>query len=289
MCEGWRGTWRSWSSCWPCWRVRPPARRPAVPGNPRRRGRGRGAGRVAGGGAGDRGGRPARVESATTIGSAISLSAEGVLGWADGVTGTLTLTCTGGTMAGTLRLLGSTTMQARYLPDAYYARMGDAFAAQTGGRHWVRYAYDDLDSLTGGSGAQLGDQMRNSTPDRSLRLLLASGDVRRVGTERVRGERTTHYSGTVEAGDTAVTGQTVDVWIDERDLLVKKVEKGRTASGELVQTAYYGDYGAEADAERPPGLGHAGLRGPRGGRGGRRRLSTVRQRGNARPRPLALG
>ncbi|CAM5469413.1 Lipoprotein OS=Streptomyces glaucescens OX=1907 GN=SGLAU_20015 PE=4 SV=1 [Streptomyces glaucescens] len=194
----------------------------------------------------------ARVESATTIGSAISLSAEGVLGWADGVTGTLTLTCTGGTMAGTLRLLGSTTMQARYLPDAYYARMGDAFAAQTGGRHWVRYAYDDLDSLTGGSGAQLGDQMRNSTPDRSLRLLLASGDVRRVGTERVRGERTTHYSGTVEAGDTAVTGQTVDVWIDERDLLVKKVEKGRTASGELVQTAYYGDYGAEADAERPP-------------------------------------
>jgi hypothetical protein len=194
----------------------------------------------------------ARVESATTIGSAISLSAEGVLGWADGVTGTLTLTCTGGTMAGTLRRLGSTTMQARYLPDAYYARMGDAFAAQTGGRHWVRYAYDDLDSLTGGSGAQLGDQMRNSTPDRSLRLLLASGDVRRVGTERVRGERTTHYSGTVEAGDTAVTGQTVDVWIDERDLLVKKVEKGRTASGELVQTAYYGDYGAEADAERPP-------------------------------------
>ncbi|WP_086734021.1 hypothetical protein [Streptomyces glaucescens] len=194
----------------------------------------------------------ARVESATTIGSAISLSAEGLLGWADGVTGTLTLTCTGGTMAGTLRRLGSTTMQARYLPDAYYARMGDAFAVQKGGRHWVRYAYDDLDSLTGGSGAQLGDQMRNSTPDRSLRLLLASGDVRRVGTERVRGERTTHYSGTVEAGDTAVTGQTVDVWIDERDLLVKKVEKGRTASGELVQTAYYGDYGAEADAERPP-------------------------------------
>ncbi|MFD5711781.1 hypothetical protein ACFWHW_15540 [Streptomyces pharetrae] len=194
----------------------------------------------------------ARVESATTIGSTISLSAEGVLGWADGVTGTLTLTCTGGTMAGTLRRLGSTTMQARYLPDAYYARMGDAFAAQTGGRHWVRYAYDDLDSLAGGSGAQLGDQMRNSTPDRSLRLLLASGDVRRVGTERVRGERTTHYSGTVEAGDTAVTGQTVDVWIDERDLLVKKVEKGRTASGELIQTAYYGDYGAEAGAERPP-------------------------------------
>ncbi|AIR99956.1 hypothetical protein [Streptomyces glaucescens] len=196
--------------------------------------------------------RSARVESATTIGSVISLSAEGVLGWAGDVTGTLTLTCTGGTMADALRRLGSTTMQARYLPDAYYARMGDAFAARTGGRHWVRYAYDDLDSLAGGSGAQLGDQMRDSTPDRSLKLLLASGDVRRVGAERVRGRRTTHYSGTVEAGDSGVTGQTVDVWIDGRDLLVKKVERGRTASGELIQTAYYADYGAEVDARRPP-------------------------------------
>ncbi|HZF87387.1 hypothetical protein [Streptomyces sp.] len=194
----------------------------------------------------------ARVESATTIGSAISLSAQGVLGWADGVTGTLTLTCTGGTLADTLRRLGSTTMQARYLPDAYYARMGDAFAAQAGGRHWVRYAYDDLDSLAGGSGAPFGDHMRDSTPDRSLRLLLASEDVRRVGSERVRGERTTRYSGTVDAGGTGVTEQTVDVWIDERGLLVKKVEKGRTASGELIQTAYYGDYGAEVSAERPP-------------------------------------
>ncbi|MGW0190330.1 hypothetical protein ACWDV7_31950 [Streptomyces sp. NPDC003362] len=196
--------------------------------------------------------RSARVESTTRIGSTISLTADGVLGWKDGVTGTLTITYTGGALADTMRRLGSESMEARYLPDAYYARMGDEFAAQADGRHWLRYGYEDLKDIAGGSGAQLGDQMRDSTPDRSLRLLLSSSDVREVGEERVRGRRTTHYSGTVEAADDGVSEQTVDVWIDDRDLLVKKVEKARTADGELTQTAFYDDYGAEVRAHRPP-------------------------------------
>lgn len=194
----------------------------------------------------------ARVRSVTAMGSLMTMSADGVLGWSDGITGTLTLTYTGGTVADTMRRLGSTSMEARYLPDAYYARMGDAFAAQAGGRHWVKYAYDDLDELAGSQGAQLQEQMRQTTPDRSVRLLLDSGDVRVVGTETVRGERTTRYAGTVDTEDDGLAAQTVDLWINERDLLVKKVEKGRTATGESTQTAYYSDYGAEVRAEEPP-------------------------------------
>src|SRR5690606_39055003 len=76
----------------------------------------------------------ARVESTTIMGSLISMKATGVLSWSDGLTGTLTLTYTGGSVADAMRRLGSTSMEARYLPDAYYARMGDAFAAQAGGR-----------------------------------------------------------------------------------------------------------------------------------------------------------
>ncbi|GGT27538.1 putative lipoprotein [Streptomyces chromofuscus] len=216
----------------------------------------------------------ARVQSTTTMGTLMSMTADGVLGWSDGITGTLTITYTGGTMADTMRRLGSTSMEARYLPDAYYARMGDAFAEQAGGRHWLRYGYDDLAELAGGSGAYLQEQMRNTTPKQSVELLLASGDVKEVGTEDVRGERTTHYSGTVDVADLAthnshlsadrladlrrqleragVTTQTVDIWVNDRDLLVKKVEQGRMATGELTQTAYYSDYGAEVSAERPP-------------------------------------
>ncbi|PWI17302.1 hypothetical protein DI272_26435 [Streptomyces sp. Act143] len=216
----------------------------------------------------------AQVESTTVMGSMMSMTADGALGWADGISGTLTIEYTGGTMADTMRQLGTTKMEARYLPDAYYAKMGDAFARQAGGKHWIKYDYDDLADLAGGSGAYLKDQMQNTTPNQSVKLLLASGDVKKVGEEKVRGKDTTHYSGTVDVADLAgknsslsasqladlkkqleqagVTTETVDIWVDDQDLLVKKVEKGQMATGELTQTAYYSDYGVKVSAEEPP-------------------------------------
>ena len=216
----------------------------------------------------------AKVESTTTMGSVMSMTADGALGWGDGLTGTLTITYTGGTMADTMRQTGTTSMEARYLPDAYYARMGDTFATQAGGRHWIKYAYDDLESLGGSSGAYLKDQMQNTTPNQSVKLLLASGDVRKVGEEKVRGQETTHYSGTVDVADLAsqnsnlsrsqlddlkkqleqagVSTETVDIWVDDQDLLVKKVEKGETTAGDFTQTAYYSDYGTDVSVDEPP-------------------------------------
>jgi hypothetical protein len=216
----------------------------------------------------------AKVESTTTMGSLMSMTADGALGWADGLTGNLTITYTGGTMADTMRRLGTTSMQARYLPDAYYAKMGEKFAQQAGGKHWIRYGYDDLAELGGSSGAYLKDQMQNTTPNQSVKLLLASGDVKKVGSETVRGVDTTHYAGTVDVADLAgknsslsasqlaglkkqltqagVSTETVDIWVDGKDLLVKKTEKGRMSAGEYSQTAYYSDYGVKASATRPP-------------------------------------
>ncbi|MEV4228032.1 hypothetical protein AB0J81_13215 [Streptomyces bobili] len=216
----------------------------------------------------------AKVESTTTMGSLMAMTADGSLGWGEGLTGTLTITYTGGTMADTMRQLGATSMEARYLPDAYYARMGDVFAEQAGGKHWIKYPYEALETLGGGSGAYLRDQMENSTPNQSVKLLLASGDVRRVGEETVRGAHTTHYSGTVEVADLAtrnsslsdsqladlkkqleqagVTTETVDIWVDDENLLVKKVERGQAANGAYSQTAYYSDYGTPVDTEVPP-------------------------------------
>ncbi|WP_432118397.1 hypothetical protein [Streptomyces sp. bgisy032] len=206
----------------------------------------------------------ARVASTTTMGSLMSMTARGALGWDGGITGTLTLTYTGGTIADTMRRLGTTSMEARYLPDAYYARMGEKFADKAGGKRWIRYGYDDLEALAGGSGAHLGDQMRSTTPNQSVKLLLSSGDVRKVGRETVRGRRVTHWSGTVTTADVTdaalrkrlteagVTTETVDIWLDERNLLVKKVEKARMAGGPMTQTAHYADYGVRVRAERPP-------------------------------------
>jgi hypothetical protein len=215
-----------------------------------------------------------KVESTTTMGTQMSMTADGALRWADGITGNLTITYTGGAVADTMRQLGSTTTQARYLPDAWYVKMGDPIAEQAGGKHWIRYAYDDLADLAGGSGAYLKDQMQNSTPNQSVKLLLASGDVKKAGTETVRGEDTTHYSGTVSVADLAtknsnlsesqlsdlkhqlqqagVTTETVDIWINADDLLVKKTEKGKLSTGTMSSTAYYSDYGVKVPVEEPP-------------------------------------
>ncbi|MEY2242892.1 hypothetical protein AB8A21_08070 [Streptomyces sp. BF23-18] len=216
----------------------------------------------------------ARVESTTSMGTLMSMKAGGVMAWSDGITGDLTITYTGGTMAETMRQIGSDSMEARYLSDAYYANMGDAFARQAGGKHWIRYGYDDLAKFGGGSGALLKDQMQNSSPNQSVKLLLASGDVKKVGEETVRGKRATHYAGTVDVSDLAarsshltagqlsdmkkqftqagITTEDVDIWVDTGDLLVKAVTKAATASGTMSSTAYYSDYGVKVSAVAPP-------------------------------------
>ncbi|MGW3914295.1 hypothetical protein ACWEBX_22635 [Streptomyces sp. NPDC005070] len=216
----------------------------------------------------------ARIESTTTLGTLMSMKSGGVMAWGDGFTGDMTITYTGGTMADTMRQMGSDSMEARYLSDAYYAKMGDAYARQVGGTHWIRYGYDDLAKLGGGSGALLKDQMQNSSPNQSVKLLLASGDVKKVGEETVRGKRTTHYAGTVDVGDLAarsshltgsqlsdmkkqfnqagITTEDVGIWVDAEDLLVKAVSKAAMASGTMSSTTYYSDYGVKVSAVAPP-------------------------------------
>lgn len=216
----------------------------------------------------------ARVESVTTMGTIMSMEAEGTLDWSDGYTGSMNIEYTGGQMADQMRRLGSTSMKARYLPDAYYAQMSAEFAEQSGGKRWIKYDYDDLAETAGGSGAYMKDQMQNTTPNQSVKMLLASGDVKKVGEETVRGKRTTHYSGTVDVADLAaknsglsesqledlkeqleqagITTETIDIWIDDNDLLVKKVEKGEMTTGTMSQTAYYTDYGVDVSVTAPP-------------------------------------
>ncbi|MGY1500315.1 hypothetical protein ACW4TU_27675 [Streptomyces sp. QTS52] len=207
----------------------------------------------------------ARVSSSSVMGDLLSMRTAGVLGWAGEPVGRLSITYTGGELAESMRALNSSSMEARLLPDAYYAKVGDKFAAQMHGKHWIRYDYDDLADLPGGSGTYLKDQLRNTAPIQPVKLLLASGDVRRAGTETVRGERTTHYSGAVEVvglTDSAlkeqlvqagVTTETVDIWVNDRNLLVKKVERGELSSGRMSSTAYYSAYGVKAAVAAPEG------------------------------------
>ncbi|MER6382415.1 hypothetical protein ABT274_21035 [Streptomyces sp. NPDC001127] len=216
----------------------------------------------------------AKVRSTTSIGDLMAMTANGALTWGDGLKGNLTITYTGGKMADMMRQAGTSSMEARYLPDAYYAHMSEAYAQHTGGKHWIKYSYDELAKLGGASGSYLKDQLQNSTPKQSVKMLLASGDVKKVGEETVSGAHTTHYAGTVNVADLAgkssnlsadqlaalkkqldqagVTTDTIDIWINDQNLLVKKSEKADTANGRMTSTAYYSDYGVKVSAEAPP-------------------------------------
>lgn len=220
------------------------------------------------------GARSAKVEGTTVMGSSMSMKQSGAIDWSDGITGALEITYTGGTMGDALKKSGGDgTMQARYLKDEYYANMGDAFAANVGGKHWIRYGYAELAELAGASGEVMKDQMQNSTPQQGVKALLASGDVKKVGREDVRGVATTHYSGTVDVAELTaensalgeeqlaafkkqldqlgITTETVDIWVDKDNLLVKKTERGDTKTGELNSTVFYSDYGTDATVEKP--------------------------------------
>lgn len=219
--------------------------------------------------------KSAKVEGTTVMGSTMSMKQSGVMAWSNGVTGTMDITYTAGTMANTMKQMGTDgTVKARYLHDGYYVNMGDVFAKQSGGKHWIQYRYADMARLMGASGDAMKDQMQNTTPDQGVKSLLASGDVKKVGTEDVRGVSATHYSGTVDVAklterNTAlsaekmaalkaqlekagITTEQVDIWINKDNLLVKKIERGQMKTGELNSTVYYSDYGVAAPAEAPP-------------------------------------
>ncbi|MFB8143832.1 hypothetical protein [Streptomyces parvus] len=220
------------------------------------------------------GAQSAKVEGTTEMGSTMSMKQSGVIGWADGLSGAITVTYTGGTMGEALKKAGGDgSVQARYFKDEYYANAGAGMAANTGGKNWIRYSYKDLAELGGASGDVMKDQIQNSTPEEGVKALLASGDVKKVGQEDVRGVPATHYSGTVDVAEltarnssldaeqlaafkeqlalAGVTTQTVDIWVDENDLLVKKTERAEMKTGTVNSTLFYSDYGTEVPSQKP--------------------------------------
>ncbi|NGN63841.1 hypothetical protein G5C51_07950 [Streptomyces sp. A7024] len=222
------------------------------------------------------GANSSKFTSTMTMGSALATKNDGALDWSDGTTGTATVTYTGGSMAQATKAIDADgVLPARYLPDAYYAQVEGAFQSRFPDKSWIRYGYDDLSKFMGPSGDYMKDQMQNSTPGQAVKLLLASKDVKRVGTETVRGVKTTHYAGTVDVADmtrksskelteeqlraverqlksAGITTQKVDIWVDGKDLMIKRLESGETKQGPYRMEAYYSDYGTKVSAEEPP-------------------------------------
>jgi hypothetical protein len=218
----------------------------------------------------------ARIEGRMRMGTTMDLSTNGVMDWSHGMQGTATITYNGGALAGMMSRSGfGTTLQARYLYDAYYARVNAKAAPELGGKHWLRYGWAELAKLSGGNTASLQDQLQNNNPERSLQYILASGDVHKVGTDTVRGVVATHYAGTLDTAKLArqtsrnlsaaelaqaqrllkksgITTEHIDLWVSADNLPVESATSALSRTGTVSTTAYYSDFGVPVHVEAPP-------------------------------------
>ncbi|WP_433340889.1 hypothetical protein [Streptomyces sp. CA-253872] len=123
------------------------------------------------------------------------------------------------------------------------------------GQLWVRLAR----AVRGERWVRQKGEGDDLVPAASLRLLLDAADAHRAGRARVRGVVTTHWAGRVRAAESArvreagVAAQSVDVWLDGRGRLVKRVESGRGKAGLVRVTTYWSGFGVGVEVPRVPG------------------------------------
>jgi hypothetical protein len=104
-------------------------------------------------------------------------------------------------------------------------------------------------------------------------MLIASGDLRKVGQETVRGATTTHYTGTLDTGkliagrqgltpddvkflkkQLAASGATdahVDLWVNSENLPVETREQMETDTARITTTTYFSHFGVAVDLSVP--------------------------------------
>lgn len=195
----------------------------------------------------------------------------GAMDWADGMHANLTMKSKGG--AGASSAAGDKPVNVRYTPDAMFINAAE-MGLPSQGKQWIKYDYDAFAKQGGPSGAYLKDQMQNNNPSRSVELLLSTGKVKKVGTEDVRGVEATHYSGVIKVSEMArmqskglsksdldalekqlkqsgADSETIDLWIDDKNLLVKKREQAKSKTGVMDSTVFYSDYGTKVTVEEP--------------------------------------
>lgn len=120
----------------------------------------------------------------------------------------------------------------RIIGSVIYEKLPARLTARTGGKQWLKIDLNDAANARGGSG-QLGSLSQSSDPTQVLKYLRgAGGPVTTVGTEDVRGTKTTHYRTQVDLQKAVQQGAfakgavdtftkqfgastfPVDVWID---------------------------------------------------------------------------
>ena len=168
------------------------------------------------------------------------------------------------------------TMDAVFLNRVIYLHFPAAIAKKIpGGKSWVKL---DIDKVARQQGIDLGALQSTSTnndPSQQLSQLRGAGDVKKIGTETIRGTQTTHYKATVDlrkAADRApaeqraaakrsveqiikLTGSATvptEVWLDKQGRARRMSFTMKIQGQSLRETMDLYDFGTREAIKAPP-------------------------------------
>lgn len=159
--------------------------------------------------------------------------------------------------------------------DAIYMKIPQ-LSSMLGGKQWGELKLSSMGSM-GSTYQSMLDSVKNTDPTQQLEPLLASGDLRKVGTETVDGVQADHYSGTVDVAtelnsvqatknltaaqlaqlksmlqEAGVSKETFDVWITSDGLLVRQTVSATTSAGPTKTDMHMSDWGKPVSISAPP-------------------------------------
>ncbi|HEV2347639.1 MAG TPA: LppX_LprAFG lipoprotein [Actinocrinis sp.] len=159
--------------------------------------------------------------------------------------------------------------------DTIYMKIPQ-LSGELGGKTWVKIDLSAMGSL-GSAFESMTNSAKSMDPTQQLQLLLASGDLRKVGTETVDGVQAVHYAGTVDAATfvnsaaaTAnltpdqisqlksllkaggVTTESVDLWAASDGLPVREKVATNTSMGAVTVDLHMSDWGKPVSVSAPP-------------------------------------
>ena len=181
--------------------------------------------------------------------------------------------------SGQLASLSSGPMEFILKDNVGYVNLGTLGSQQTAGKQWLKIDLSSLGNFPGGAGSlsSLTKVNQNVDPADQLKLLLTSGDLKRVGTETVDGVKSTHYAGTVDTAkvvqqyaggnlttedlnklkdalaQSGVTSEHIDLWLSNAGLPVEvKLSATSTTVGKIASDLHFSDWGRPVSITPPP-------------------------------------
>jgi LppX_LprAFG lipoprotein len=161
-------------------------------------------------------------------------------------------------------------MEMRAIDKEVFLRMPSL--TELAGFDWLRTDLDTLGQAANVDFEQLLEQRRLTDPRAQLQILLSSGDVTKVGEEKIDGVNTVHYQGTVTPSEITprqgfdaeiqeelknwyaelgVSEISYDIWVDGDFQARRLVMTMPTDSGDLSLTMNLSDFGKPVTVEAP--------------------------------------